>query len=613
MKFSSSIEYLLKGAVICMFMALSRGVFAIDITELGVTPGEHDNTSAVQNALNSNNATIFFPAGKYKIGTISVPANKTLTFDPKAVITPVAAKVTDKNLILIKGDYVRLEGMRYDFTWNGATLNTTPVHNLIYAVNVSHLFVTGFDVKNSDPRVKVPLELRQRRGIWYNLNGTDPAINYSHSGYYNSQCLVYAVNCKNVTLENSVGSCLHGMMEAYSCYSVTVRGCNMISGNFMTHVAEGCECLRHHDNWSRNVKYQVSWFGGSPDPSNKPELPRGSSTVAIRSLKPGMDGYDKITSGVYDVLVQNNYAEYGNTLVWGNKGRQVVIDGNIARFISDYAYGTEGGENIIFSNNISINSTAGGIASMYWGEKLQITGNLIIVRHEPWDKDWSWWDHPSKYLGPFVRLHHGPKNPEDQYGSGSTLIANNLFINELTQRTTDLSIQEGRDVTVMGNKFINGRVSKVNAGKLTVIDNEFISRLEYQPTCIDVSKGADVVIVKGNVFRKEAIRVKTTQEESQSELNDVPYFLFNEDDGEDQPDPVDAPAIKLAASVKFFGSVQDNLIYGWKQAIKGELKHVEASMVVSNNTTEGAVDIENINPNKIKVDKNIILTEGLMP
>ena len=35
-----------------------------------------------------------------------------------------------------------------------------------------------------------------------------------------------------------------------------------------------------------------------------------------RDLKPGDGGYHKDTAGVYDVSVQNNYAECGVTLAW---------------------------------------------------------------------------------------------------------------------------------------------------------------------------------------------------------------------------------------------------------------------------------------------------------
>lgn len=607
---------LILNALFCMLFLITGEVVAADITSLGVTPSaEKDNTLAIQTVLNSDVAIINFPAGVYKTGTIKVPSDKKIYFDPKAKLIPIPDKIIDKNLFVVVGDNVRFEGLVYDFAWNGATITETPVHNLIYADKVNNLFVTQCDVMNSDPRGIVPLADRKRRGRLMNLNGTDPAVKYNHQGYYNSQCIIYVKNSSHITLENSKGTRLHGMIDAYTCSNVTSRGNHMISGNYMTHLSEGGECLRHHDNWSRDVKYQVCWFGGSPDPSRKPALPRGSSTVAIRQIKPDSVGYNKHTSGVYDVLIQNNYAEYGNTLAWGNKGRQVVIDGNIARFISDYAYGTEGGENIIFSNNISINSTAGGIVSMYWGEKLQVTGNMIIIRHEPWEPEWSWWDHPSKYLGTFVRLHHGPADKDDMYGAGTTFISDNLFISELTQRTTDLSIHHGRDVTISGNKFINGKINKFGDGKLSVLNNEFISRLDFDPSTISVVRGAEMAIVKGNVFRKEKNINKTTEKEQQSELNDVPYFLFTENENtEESGSNTDAPAISLSSAIKFFGLVEDNFIYGWKESVKGDFgRNKNASLIVRNNTTDGKVQVDGGESAKMKVEKNMSLERGLMP
>ncbi|MGQ8337464.1 hypothetical protein ACUNWD_13005 [Sunxiuqinia sp. A32] len=579
--------------------AITGNVFGKSINEFGVDPeSEVDQTEKLQVAINEGASVLFFPDGNYKTGTLNIPANKTLIFSQKATLLPIPNKIEDKNLLVVTGDDVRIEGINYDFTWNGATLNETPVWNLIFAEGVSNLLVSKSNVRNSDKREVMPLSARKRRGRLYNLDGTDPKENYSHLGYYNSQTIVYTKNCKNIVLEDSVGSRLHGMICADNCCNVTSRGNHMISGNHITRFAEGGENLRHHDNWSRDVKYQVVWFGGSPDPGRKKDVPNGTSTVVHRDVKFGMEGYNRHTSGAFDILIQNNYAEYGNTLAWGNKGRQVIIDGNIARFISDYAYGTEGGENIIFSNNISINCTAGGIASMYWGEKLQITGNLIMTRHEPWEDEWSWWDNPSKYLGPFIRLHHGPSNVGDRYGAGTVQISGNLFTNELTQRTTDILIHNGRDVTVSGNKFINGKVRKFGEGKLTVMDNEFISRMEFDPLGIEVEpRGTEAAFIKGNIFRKEEA-IGTTNEETKSmELQKVPYFLFTGEasleEGAGSIDKQDMPAISVGANSKFFGLVEDNFIQGWKQAIVGKFSRMkDAKLVVAKNTTDGKIQVD---------------------
>ncbi|MFH1498349.1 MAG: right-handed parallel beta-helix repeat-containing protein, partial [Verrucomicrobiota bacterium] len=306
-----------------------------------------DSTAAIQSALDNAASVVVFPAGTYRTGTLTIPAGVTLRFDPKARLVPIPDKVADKKLLFVKGDDVRIEGLHHDFAWNGADIDTTPVHSLIYAEQVAGLFVTGADVGNTDPRGLVPMADRKRRGRLLNIDGTDPAKNYSHHGYYADHRLLYVIGGRDIVLENSVGFRLHAMIETVGTHNVTARGNRMVSGNYLTKFMEGGESLRHHDNWSRDVKYQVCWFGGSPDPSRKGgEVPLGSANQAFRDIKPGEAGYNRHTSGAFDVSVQDNYAEYGNTLAWGNKGRQVVIDGNIARFISDYAYGSEGGENI---------------------------------------------------------------------------------------------------------------------------------------------------------------------------------------------------------------------------------------------------------------------------
>ncbi len=594
----------------------------VDITTLGVAANSRsDSTQAIQRALDNGPSQLYFPKGHYNVGTLKIPANQTLVFDPEAVLVPIASQVQDKNLLVVVGDGVRIQGLHHDFADGNVSTPDVPVHNLIYAEGVSDLVVTDADVVNTDPRGIVPLEDRKRRGRLQNIDGTDPAKNYSHIGYYRAATLLYTLQCTDVVLENSNGYRLHAMLIATASTNVTARGNHMVSGNYMTYFIEGAENFRHHDNWSRDVKYQVCWFGGSPDPSRKPNLPRGSSTVAMREVKYGDEGFNKHTSGAFDVLVQNNYAEYGNTLAWGNKGRQVVIDGNVARFIADYAYGSEGGENIIFSNNISVNSTAGGIVSMYWGEKLHITGNLIMVRHEHWEEEWSWWDAPSKYLGPFVRLHHGPSNEEDMYGAGTVMISGNLFTNELSTRTVDVSIQAGRDVTVSGNKFINGRVNKFGPGKLTVMDNEFVSRLEYDPLTINVmARGTEMAIIKGNVFRKEAPVMVTDRDAASSEANKVPYFLFTDDDpgaeAEEGAITEDMPAISISATTPFFGLVEDNAIIGWLQAVEASVRPniADAAMIVIGNTTDGFIDVEAANPDAtVQVEGNVTIPEGLMP
>lgn len=530
----------------------------------------------LQSAVDGQNV-IYVKAGTYRTGTIYVPADKTLVFDPEAVLIPVPSKIKARNLFVVEGDNVEFRGLRYDFAWNGADINTTPVLNLIYAKGVKNLTVSGAEVVNSDPRKLIPMSLRDRSGRFYAVDGT---LNITYKGYWNSQCLLYAENCRDIVLENSYGSRLHGMIEAYNCYNVVSRGNRMETGTFMTHVGEGAEYIRHHDNWSRDVKYQISWYGGFPDPSRKDFLEPGTADEADRETKPGDPGYDPNTAGVYDVLVQNNYAEYGNTLAWGNKGRQVVIDGNIARWISDYAYGTEGGENVTFSNNVSVNCTAGGVVSMYWGEKILVTGNEFIVRDEPFDAEMSWWDDVSEYYGPFVKFHHGPSNPEDEYGVGSAMISGNLMINEFVNEVKDVAIQEGRDVTVSGNKIINGRVNKIGKGDVVVIGNEFRSRAVPELTCITVSKGAESAVVKDNVLvREDGYSIGGYRE----------------------------PAVVLAAQSSFDALVSGNYVTGWRTSLSADFTtNGQASIIVRDNVVDGQLNVPTVPEDELEQKNEII-------
>jgi hypothetical protein len=589
-----------------------------------------DYTVSIQAALDragqpGRDSVVAFPAGTFRVGTLRVPAGVTLRFDAKTRLEPIEDKIVDQKLVVVAGDNVRIEGLHYDFAWPApagrpAAFSPGPVRRLIYADGVGGLTVSGANVVNSAERVMVPLEERQRRGRFVNPNGVSK---YTYLGSYHDQRLLTVENGRDVVLENSHGERLHSMISTINTANVTVRGNRMTSGNYLTSFQEGGESLRHYDNWSRDVKYQVCWFGGSPDPSRKGgDVPLGSANKVYREIKPGDAGYNRNTSGAFDVSVQNNYAEYGNTLAWGNKGRQVVIDGNIARFISDYAYGSEGGENIVFSNNIAINCTAGGIVSMYWGEKLLITGNLLITRHEPWSPEWSWWDAPAKYLGPFVRLHHGPSNPEDIYGAGTVQITGNQFVSELSGRSVAMTIQEGRDVMISGNKFVNARIDKVNEGRLTVMDNEFVSRLPFADVVMSIKGRADAVFIKGNVLRRETpVTQPADAARKSAETAVVPGILFTEDeDGKstDTAAKTDSPAIVFQVSGPFFAQVQGNFVQGWQDMLAMQPVarfREQTGLIVTGNTTDARLDVpfDGGDPAKLIFKNNTAIPASLVP
>ena len=624
---------------------------AISVLEVGVVAdGKTDGTQALQAAMDSGKKNLFFPPGTYVFGNLTVPGDALIVFDPQARVVPNSSGINyseeiEKNgktrtvihkkpLFSIAGDRVRLEGLRYDFSAGATERDLAPVTILVAAKGVQDVVVSRFSLERSSDK---PLPKNTRIVV---LETTD---------------------CKNVVMENSGVTGVTLMLNAVQCSNVTVRGNWMIGGGAMTTFAQGSESLRHYDNWSRGVAYQCVWRGGSPDPSRKaPVVPLGTANVVHRDVRLEDAKFTPHTRGVYDVLVQNNYAEYGTVLCWGNKGRQVIVDGNIARFMLDYSFGSEGDENVIYSNNISVNSCVAGIVSLYWGEKLLITGNLIIVRHEkPFLKEWVKGDRPEGfYMGQFIRLHHGIPNVEDKYGSGSISITGNLFVNELADRPSGISIEAGRDVLFNGNKVINGLLRKSDElvrtktrevgkdadefssqqaaappsqeettvlrrvggdlSRLTVMDNEFISRQAGEKPMVLVNGSVASAIIKNNVFRREESHLKFTDAQRTTEKDAPRYMLYSEDnfDDRDLTNAKPASAIGIAPFTSATSVVQGNFIYGWKNAISADNPVLQGKslLVVTDNTTDGTISVTGDPERTVKrVEGNIEVPSGMIP
>jgi hypothetical protein len=606
--------------------------------------GKTDDTAALQAALDAGKTCLYFPLGTYLLGTVKIPADSLLSFDPRARIIPNADKIVPVDqaesgdakkplspLFVVAGDRVCLEGLRFDFADGDATgKGVMTIDTLVYAAGVSDPVVKGFYVKNSRKKDGKRVEVVR---------------------------LFEVFDCRNVVLENSGAENLGFMIWTTQCANVSVRGNWMIGGAALTTFAAGSENLRHQNNWSRNVGYQCVWRGGSPDPSRKaPKVPLGTANVVRRGSKPSDADFVPHTQGIFDVIVQNNYAEYGTTLCWGNKGRQVLIDGNIARFMFDYSYGSEGDENTVFSNNISINSAVAGFTCLYWGEKVLITGNMVIVRHEAFRPDYTDKEE-GKYMGQFVRLHHGPPNPEDKYGSGSVSITGNLFVNELADRPSGISIEAGRDVLLSGNKIINGLVRKadefgrVKAGdekkdsdefasseqvknekgetfllrrnvgsdlsRVTIMDNEFISRQSGDKPVVIIEGSVATAILRNNIFRKEPTYLKFTDAQREIEKTTMSrYMLYALEDVNRREYTNSQPSttITLSPFTAAFCAVQDNFVMGWKNAIAavGNAEKGKTFFVVTGNTSDGTITVKDdgIRIEK-KVEGNIDLPQGV--
>jgi len=476
--------------VLCAWTALASA--ATSVVELGLKgDGQTDNTVALQQALAAGKLELDFPPGTYRLGTVELPQNTRLRFSPQARVTVEPAKVREmegetakdsvRPLFVLKGDRIVVDGLDaaglFEVEGKDQRGRARPALNcLVFGEGVA-------DVTFRNLRVMVTEKKRKA-----------------------APTMLHLQQCRDIVLADSqLENILYGL-KAERCQNVSVHGNRAINCNTITTFTHS-EGLRHYDNWSRQVIYQCVFRGGSPDPSRKaPRVPLGSSNKVIRSLDPKQPDYNSHLAGTYDIQISNNYAEYGRTLAWGNKGRQVIFSGNVSRFMNDYSYGVEGCENVVFANNISINAKSVGIMTMYWGEKVVITGNQIIVRDEPYVQAYSDFPEQKAYWGGLLRFHHGPTTKEDaaagsRYGAGKVIVSGNLLVNELHDQMRGIGIESGRDILISGNRIVNGCVRKSGEGDVSILGNEFASDMPAPPGIVTLGTGTGQAIVKDNVMR----------------------------------------------------------------------------------------------------------------
>ncbi|HEV7401968.1 MAG TPA: right-handed parallel beta-helix repeat-containing protein [Chthoniobacteraceae bacterium] len=481
----------LLSVLLCGAITASAG---LNVLESGLKgDGVKDDGPALQKLLAGGATDLDFPGGTYLLGTIELPAETHLSFSAKARVKVSPAGVQEvadeedprmpiRPLFMLKGDRITVEGLNADgvFAAEGKDARgraRRALNQLIFGEGTA-----GFTCRNL--RVVMD-EAADKR---------------------NPPSVVVLRACRDVELTGSHFENIGHALLTERCRNVSVHGNHAEFCNTITTFAHG-ESLRHYDNWSRRVVYQCVFRGGSPDPSRKaPTVPLGSSSTVVRGLAPGQDGYSRHLAGTYDIQVTNNYAEYGRTLAWGNKAREVIFQGNICRFTTDYAYGVEGCENVTFANNIAINAKSVGIMTMYWGGKVTITGNTVIVRDEPYEQKYSQETEQKKYWGGLLRFHHGPTTKEDtaagsDYGAGRVIVTGNLLINELHDQVRGISIESGRDVFLSGNRVVNGWVRKTGDGEVTIMGNEFTSDLAQPHTIIGLHGASGEAVIKDNVLR----------------------------------------------------------------------------------------------------------------
>lgn len=559
---------------------------ATDVTTAGVaSDGMTDATAALQKLLDSGKTDLSFPRGTYLLGTIKLPADTRLDFAPCSKVSPNTDTLTPfeftyagtdqtvNALFHLQGSDITVRGLSIDLP---DFLENKRLRNLIvfFGQGQNDLRFENINFVNRiagtaslDELKKASADLPKGKQFRGNFVKGNPTI-------------LKLYDCRDVTLADSQAFNILHFIETFYCENVSVHGNRLEVGNTITTFNSGSRGLRHYDNWSRRVTYQCVFRGGSPDPSRKaPVVPLGSSTVVDRGLKPTDANYNRHLAGVYDISIKNNYAEYGRTLAWGNKGRQVIFEGNIARFMNDYCYGVEGCENVLFADNIAINGRYVGIMSMYYGEGIEVRGNVVMIRDEPFDPFYSDFEDPAQYrVGDFIRFHHGPTSKEDTaagsiYGAGKVLVEGNLCINDaVMHRTPRVKFEPGRHAVVRNNKVVNGVIWKGGSGSVSVAGNEVRSSLPFEPAGISIGGTTDRSIVENNVISYAA--------------GEVPF-----PEGQEVPSPL--AGIQLGnnrAGHEFF--VRGNTVEGLKKSIEitSEVTDEDpARYVVERNLVDGSL------------------------
>lgn len=422
-------------------------------------------TENLQAALDRGVKNVYFPEGEYKIGSLSVPSNVTLSFGSAAVVVPDGKKIKDLALFTVVGPRVTMKGLHVRFpVADGHEMGVEEIRSIIYAKGIDHLSVLGARVFRKQNNFKVS-------------SGGGLAV-------------VYAEACEDITIRDCEAEFVFALLHAKFCRRLRVADNRVEDSQYITLASIGCEWLTHEGNWSRNVRHQCQWWGGDSNDSLE-QVPRGTASIVKRGSKASDPDFKKDTAGAYDIQVIGNYAEYGVTLAWGSKGRNVVIANNIARYMEDMAYDTEGSGSVVISNNISINAKYFGIGCYFWGDSVVISGNLVMVEPEG----------DPVYQGNFLRLH----SPNTRsFGNRKILITGNQFVAR-EGKPRVITIEASEDVTISGNKLVNGRISlTAQAQEVLILNNDIRNSLPGNYPVVGAVPGVRRLIIKDNVLRRDS-------------------------------------------------------------------------------------------------------------
>lgn len=430
-----------------------------------------DSSAVLQARLDKGERDIVLPTGTTRVTRLVLPADTVLRGEPGAILLLDTPGNPRQPIIELAGDHISFRQLSLRIHPRTLLENLTGKRfALIKGYGIRDFRMSEINYENTDEH--------------YHLLRTAPeaivesATNLLARIKLYRWPLVELVDCSDIEISDCYFRNFCSVVQATQCCRVSFHDNIGINGlhNAMRFY-NGSEYFLFYNNHFSHVKHPMVWDGGdcSPRTPLKPSGIEAAMTVD-RRMKIGAPDYASHMAGAYEVLCYGNYGEYGKTLAWGRKGRRVIVTGNSARYTYDLAFDAEGCEEVIFSNNLAVNSKAGAFGVFYYNNGTSITGNVVVTENK---------GNPI-YQGQFARIHAA-------YGVNSkrTVISGNLFISNMPEPRF-IRVDKCKDLLISGNSFINGGV-KTNrysvGGSLTILGNSFVNRLENAETLVLVERG----------------------------------------------------------------------------------------------------------------------------
>lgn len=528
--------------------ALPASGSMVNVLSLGVpNDGSQSATAKLQAAMDGGQRQLVFPPGDYLIGTLRLPKGTVWQSSPETRFHIELPVVTGRTILVIQGGDVLIDGGSFIFSRMGASeIGAEELDSVISAKGQANIEVRNLSAIRTEETY-----------LAKNPDRVFDVMNFE--------------DCEDIFVTRCTSAQFQALLSGKYCRRVTVRDCKSTDSFYMTTLYHGSEWVKHLGNWSSRVKFQFQWWGGDSDDGH-PWVADDTQRTVKRGLREGQEGFEKDSVGFYDVIASHNYAEYGVAAIWGSKGRNIIISDNISRFMQDIGFDTEGGEKVVISNNISINSAASAYACYFYGDELLITGNIGAVEAEG----------DVKYQGAFLRLH-SPGGPE-HFGNGRVLIEGNLFTSKVSDKPRPIIIEASRDVMISNNKLVNGYITMNNhAQSVTVTGNDFRFDLKGNYPAIIAAAGTESLVVRNNQFS----RPKT----------------------EDSPSPADAALVSLwgAGGRRI---VEGNVIDGWRRSLDlvTGAEGATSQMMLLRNSLSGEIATDGADVSRVLALDNISLS-----